>query len=126
VIADNSPEFFRAWESRARLLSAEVHRAGARMYWVSPPPLTDPVLGHAQRLFDGYREIPDDDFLMSGSVLAGPHGTLVMNKETCGHERIIRTSDRVHLTVDGARIYGQQIAHDFTARLGILTTPRPC
>jgi hypothetical protein len=63
---------------------------------------------------------------MSGRVLAGPDGKLVMTKETCGHERVIRTPERVHLTFDGARIYGQQIAHDFTAGLGIFTTPRPC
>jgi hypothetical protein len=49
-----------------------------------------------------------------------------MTKETCGKRRVIRTDDRIHLTDDGARVYGQQIAHDLTADLGILTTPRPC
>ena len=126
IITDDSPEFFHAWQDRARLLSAAVHAAGARMYWVSPPPLTDPALGHAQRLFDGYRKIPGDHVLMAGHVLAGPHGALVMKKRTCGHERVIRTPERVHLTFDGARIYGQQIAHDFTADLGVFTTPQPC
>jgi hypothetical protein len=126
IIADNSPEFFRVWEDRARLLSAEVRAAHARMYWVSPPPLRDPALSHAQRLFDGYRQIPGDHVLMAGNVLAGPGGALVMKKETCGRERVIRTPERVHLTFDGARIYGQQIAHDFTAGIGLLTTPRPC
>ncbi len=126
VIADNSPEFFRVWQDRARALSAVVHAAHARMYWVSPPPLNDPLLGHAQRLFDGYRKIPGDHVLMSGKVLAGPDDTLVMKKDTCGHVRVIRTPERVHLTFDGARIYGQQIAHDFTAGIGIFTTPRPC
>ena len=126
VITDNSPQFFRAWQSRARKLSAAVHTAGARMYWVSPPPLTDPLLDHAQRLFDGYRKIEGDHVLLSGGALAGPDGELVMQKVTCGHERVIRTPEGVHLTFDGARIYGQQIAHDFTADLGILTTPRPC
>jgi hypothetical protein len=126
VIADNSPEFFRAWQHRAELVSAAVRKSGARMYWVSPPPLTDPLLGHARRLFEGYRTIAGDHVLMSGTVLAGPEGELVMKKQTCGHERVVRTVDRVHMTFDGARIYGQQIAHDFTAQLGILTTPRPC
>jgi hypothetical protein len=125
-IADNSPEFFRAWQHRARALSEAVHDAGADMYWVSPPPLGDPLLGHAQRLFDGYRKIPEDRVLTSGRVLAGPDGELVMKKTTCGRERVVRTSERVHLTFDGARIYGQQIAHDLTAGLGILTSPRPC
>src|SRR5947208_778020 len=37
IIVDNSPEFFHAWQYRARLLSAAVHAAHARMYWVSPP-----------------------------------------------------------------------------------------
>jgi hypothetical protein len=96
------------------------------MYWVSPPPITNPVLAHAARLFRGYEKIPGDHVLMSGTVLDGPHGSVAVTKTTCGHRRVIRTPDGVHLTADGARIYGQQIAHDFTARLGILTAPRPC
>jgi hypothetical protein len=64
--------------------------------------------------------------LYSGGVLAGPDGREVMTKQTCGRLRTIRTSERVHLTPDGARIYGQQIAHDLTAQLGIVATPRPC
>src|SRR5207245_5483809 len=32
----------------------------------------------------------------------------------------------VHLSGDGARIYGEQIAHDLSAALGLLTSPRPC
>jgi hypothetical protein len=126
IIADNSPKFFRTWQARARQLSDLVRDSGADLYWVSPPPLADPLLGHAQRLFDGYRKIPDDHVLTSGRVLAGRDGALVMRKETCGKETVIRTPDRVHLTFDGARIYGQQIAHDFTAGLGVFTTPKPC
>ncbi len=61
-----------------------------------------------------------------GRVLTGPHNSVLMEKNTCGRRRIIRSTDRIHLTADGARIYGQQIAHDLTANLGILTAPRPC
>jgi hypothetical protein len=125
VIVDNTPEFFRAWQARAEQLSEVVRDAGAEMYWVSPPPLVEP-LGHAPRLFDGYRKIPGDHVLTSGRVLAGPDGELVMRKETCGRETVVRTPERVHLTFDGARIYGQQIAHDFTADIGVLTAPKPC
>jgi hypothetical protein len=126
LIKDDTPEFFRAWQARAEALSAAVRAAGARMYWVSPPPISVPPLSHAARLFAGYRAIKGDHFLGSGSVLAGPGGSEVMTKYTCGRRRVIRTPERVHLTEDGARIYGQQIAHDFTAQLGIFTTPRPC
>jgi len=126
VIAAGTPAFYRAWQDRAKLLSAEVHEAHARMYWVSPPPITDPALSHAGRLYAGYRTIPGDHFLSSGRVLTGPHGREVMTKQTCGRRRVIRTDDHIHLTDDGARIYGQQIAHDLTANLGILTAPRPC
>jgi hypothetical protein len=126
LIKDDTPQFFRAWQARARLLSVEVHEAHAQMYWVSPPPISEPPLRHAARLFAGYRTIRGDHFLSSGSVLAGSDGRIVMTKQTCGRTQTIRTPDRVHLTSDGARIYGEQIAHDFTAQLGILTTPRPC
>jgi hypothetical protein len=126
IVEVDTPAFFRAWQDRAKLLSREVHAANARMYWVSPPPIADPSLAHAGRLFAGYRTLDGDHFLSSGRVLTGPHDSVVMTKETCGRRRVIRTSDRIHLTDDGARIYGQQIAHDLTANLGIFTTPRPC
>ncbi len=126
-VADDSLAFFEAWEQRAEQLSAEVRAAGAQMYWVSPPPITLPPLGHAQELFDGYQRIPGDHVLDSGTVLAGPNGSEVMAKLTCGHVQIVRNVvDKVHLSNDGARIYGQQIAHDLTAQLGLLTTPLPC
>ena len=76
-----------------------------------------------QRLSDdpkGINSCPRD------ARLAGPRDSVIMTKKTCGRERPIRTSDRMHLTDDGARIYGQQIAHDLTADLGILIAPRPC
>jgi hypothetical protein len=126
LVADDSPAFFAAWQQRAEELSRAVHAAGARMYWVSPPPITNPVLAHAARLFRGYRKIAGDHVLMSGEVLSGPHGTVEMTKDTCGHRRVVRTSDGVHLTADGARIYGQQIAHDLTIHFGVFTAPRPC
>jgi hypothetical protein len=126
TIEGDTPAFYRAWQHRARLLSDEVHAAHARMYWVSPPPITVSLLDTAARLFDGYRKIRGDHFLFSGLVLAGPHGREVPAKETCGRRRVTRAADTVHLTDDGARIYGQQIAHDLTADLGILTTPQPC
>ena len=57
VIANDSPEFFHKWQARAQRLSSACTTSGGRMYWVSPPPLADQLLGHAQRLFDGYRKI---------------------------------------------------------------------
>jgi hypothetical protein len=126
VIEAGSAAFYKAWRDHALLLSTEVHDAHARMYWVSPPPITEPALSHAARLFAGYRTLPGDHFLSSGRVLTGPHDSVLMEKNTCGRRRVIRSTDRIHLTGDGARIYGQQIAHDLTADLGILTAPRPC
>jgi hypothetical protein len=126
VIAAGTPAFFRAWQERAELLSQAVHSGGAQMYWVRPPPISDPQLAHAQQLFDGYRKIRGDHSVSSGRVLAGSDDRFVMTKQTCGRRRAIRMSDRVHLTDDGARIFGQQIAHDLTMDWGILTTPRPC
>ena len=126
AIEVDTPAFFKAWQDHARLVSAEVGAAHAKMYWVSPPPIDSSELAHAQRLYDGYRTISGDHFLSSGRVLAGPNGREILTKRTCGERRTIRTTDRIHLTDDGARIYGQQIAHDLTADLGILTAPRPC
>ena len=126
VIEADTAAFFRAWQVRARQLSAEVHAAHARLYWVSPPPIALPKVDRAGRLFAGYRTIPHDHVLLSGRVLSGPHDSEVPAKTTCGRRRVIRTADTVHLTDDGGRIYGQQIAHDLTADLGVLTAPKPC
>ncbi len=127
LIPDNSPQFFAAWQAQAERLSAEVRAAGAQMYWVSPPPMVRAPLNHADQLFDGYRTIPGDHTLMSGSALDGPSGGWVLAKTTCGRVEVIRNPvDQTHLTDAGARIFGEQIAHDLTAQLGILTTPKPC
>jgi hypothetical protein len=60
-------------------------------------------------------------------VLAGPGNRLIGTKKSCGQPRRLRSVfDGVHLSDDGARIYGQQIAHDLSAQLGLLTSPKPC
>jgi hypothetical protein len=126
TVADNSLAFFAAWQQRAEQLSKEVQAAGAQMYWVSPPPIAVAPLNDAQVLFNGYRSIPGDHVLNSGNALAGPNGSTLLAKESCGQIQSLRFIDHVHLTDDGARIYGEQIAHDLTAQLGLLTTPKPC
>lgn len=126
-ITVDSQAFFAAWQARAVQLSGEVHAAHARLYWVSPPPIAWSVLAHADRLFDGYRAIAGDHILESGRVLAGPGNQLVGTKESCGQPRTLRSVfDGVHLSDDGARIYGEQIAHDLSSQIGLLTSPRPC
>jgi hypothetical protein len=126
IVIDNSPEFFTQWQQRAIELSDEVRSGGATMYWVSPPPIRSPLLNHAQRLYEGYRTIPTARTLDAGNILAGPTGQEVLTKTTCGKTELVRTPDGIHLTDDGARIYGQEIAHLFTAQTGLLTSPRPC
>jgi hypothetical protein len=126
TIAPDSPEFYAAWQQRAVALSMQVRKAGARMYWVSPPPIAFGFLAHADRLFNGYRRIKGDHVLLSGHVLANSSGDEVSEMMTCGRQRDVRVADTVHLTEDGGRIYGQQIAHDLSADLGVFTAPRPC
>jgi hypothetical protein len=125
ILAD-TPAFYAAWQARAAALSNMVKSFHASMYWVSPPPIALGPLSSAARLYDGYRTIPGDHFLDSGKVLAGRNGEEVSVMQTCHRRQVVRSPDTVHLTDDGARIYGEQIAHDLSARLGVLTTPRPC
>lgn len=127
AIGADTPEFFSAWQAQAEAFSAVVRSGGAEFYWVSPPPIAvPPFAGRADRLFEGYRTIDEDKVLTSGSVLGDNNRGFVAVKTTCGGEKEVRTVDGVHLTDDGARIYGQQIAHDLTGTLGLLTAPRPC
>jgi hypothetical protein len=105
---------------------------------VSPSPIALSVLVHAARLFDGYRQIPGDHTLDSGRVLAGPGNRPIGTKEACGQPRRLRSVfDGVHLSVDDARISGEQIAHtsapssDFSQarnladRVGMARSARP-
>ncbi len=126
TVPRNSPAFYAAWQQRAIRLSNEVRGAGAQMYWVSPPPIQSPLLNHAQQIFDGFKAIPGDQTVDAGPVLAGSSGQEVPSKTTCGTSQVLRTSDDIHLTDEGARIYGEEIAHLFTAQNGLLTSPKPC
>ncbi len=124
VIKADTPAFFDAWQRAAAALSAEVRAHGAAMYWVSLPPILK--LPWAARIANGYRKIPDTHFLDSGKVLAGPGGTYIIEKKTCGTTTAVRAHDGIHLTEDGGRIYGETIAHDFSSQHGLFTAPKPC
>jgi hypothetical protein len=126
AVPANSSAFYAAWQQRSIELSNEVRGAGAQMYWVSPPPIQSPLLNHAQRIFQGYQTIAGDHTIDAGAVLAGPNGKEVTSKTTCGTTDVVRTADQIHLTDEGARIYGEEIAHLFTAQTGVLTSPKPC
>ncbi len=125
-IVAGSPAFLAAWQRRAVALSKQVHAAGAEMYWVSPPPFALPPFRFAHKLFDGYASISGDHTVDAGGSLADTQGHEVGSKKTCGKVAVIRTADVAHLTDDGARIYGQTIAHDLSAGLGVRTAPKPC
>jgi hypothetical protein len=126
TVPRNSPAFYAAWQQRSIQLSNQVRAGGAQMYWVSPPPIQSPLANHAQQLFQGYQSIPGDHTIDAGAVLAGSNGQEVPSKATCGTTDVVRTADQIHLTDEGARIYGEQIAHLFTAQTGPFTSPRPC
>ncbi|MGZ6895914.1 MAG: DUF459 domain-containing protein [Acidimicrobiia bacterium] len=126
VIVADTPGFRAAWQQKAAQLSHAVHAAGARMYWVSPPPFALPPFHHADLLFDGYASLPGDHVIDAGPALAGKNGDEVGTLVTCGTPKVVRANDAAHLTDDGARIYGQTIAHDLGADLGLLTAPKPC
>ena len=127
AVADGSPEFFALWQRTAALLSQQVQASGATMYWVSPPPISAPVLDHAQQLFDGYTAIPGVRILNAGPVLAAPGGKETLAVRTCGKSEVVRAwPDGIHLTDQGARIYGEEIAHLLTDQTGLLVSPKPC
>ncbi len=124
-VVRGSPEFFALWQQRAVSFSATVRAAGAQMFWVSPPTAPTPTFMYAQRLYEGYQTIPGDRTIDAGRVLVDAAGHELLTKTTCGSSRVLRTPDG-HLTPDGARIYGQEIAHEFTGETGLITSPRPC
>ena len=58
---------------------------------------------------------------------SGLHGSEVLFETTCGQRQLVRSLiDGIHLTDEGARLYGQQTAHVLSAQTGLLTSPKPC
>jgi hypothetical protein len=116
-IAADSDLFFALWQQRAEELSRRAREAGARMYWVEPPPLADDG-GRAARLFAGYERL-GDPILRSGRALAGPDGEWVDTIASCEEGAPLRTPDGVHLTPAGAHVFARALAHDLADALGL-------
>jgi hypothetical protein len=71
--------------------------------------------------------IPGSKTLNAGPVLAGPGGKEALALNTCSKSEVVRTlPDGIHLTDEGARIYGEEIAHLLTDDTGLLVSPKPC
>lgn len=119
----DTPLFDALWQQRAAELSTAVRDAGARLFWVEPPPIRDS--DRAARLFAGYTRLGDPT-LPSGRALAGPNGEWVEAMEACGGGQPLRVPDGVHLTDFGARVFALAIAHDLSAALGIPPVAPAC
>jgi lysophospholipase L1-like esterase len=122
-IAPDTPEFFAAWQERARELSEAAAGAGAELFWVQPPPVRDS--SRAARLFEGYTALGDGT-LPSGAVLGGASGAYVDDKPECAGGEPLRDDDGLHLTPAGADVFGRTVAHDLAAALGLPPVPAPC
>jgi hypothetical protein len=122
-IAADTPEFFAAWQERARELSEAADGAGAELFWVQPPPVRDSP--RAARLFEGYTTLGDGT-LPSGAVLGGAGGAYVADKPECAGGEPLRNDDGLHLTPAGADVFGRTVAHDLAAALGLPPVPVPC
>jgi lysophospholipase L1-like esterase len=123
AIAADSDLFFAFWQQRAAELSRRARDAGARLYWVEPPPLDDG--GRAARLFEGYTRLGDPT-LSSGRALAGPGGVRVESIPSCEEGAPLRTPDGVHLTPAGAHVFARALGHDLADALGLPAIARAC
>ncbi len=58
--------------------------------------------------------------------MAAPDGREVLAVKTCGKQEVVRTPpDGIHLTDQGARIYGEEIANLLAGQTGLLVGPKP-
>jgi hypothetical protein len=122
-VAVDTPAFYAGWQDRARELSAQVKLAGAKLFWVEPPPMV--VLGRSAITFAGYTKL-GDPVLHSGTVLGDAQGRWTLTKPSCAGDQPVRANDSVHLTDAGSKVFGQQLAHDLAAALGWRPIPAPC
>ena len=122
-IEADTPLFDALWQEHAAELSNAVRGAGAKLFWVEPPPMRDS--DRAARLFGGYTQLGDLT-LPSGRALAGPSGEWVEAMEACGGGQPLRAPDGVHLTDFGAQVFALVIAHDLTTALGLSPVATAC
>jgi len=122
-IAKDSPLFDSVWQQRAAEVSKQVHDAGAKLYWVEPPPMRDG--GSAQRLFQGYESL-GDPVLHSGRALAGPDGGWAASLPACMDGQPLRTPDGVHLTPAGMHVFALAIARDLAGDLRLPPVAPAC
>lgn len=120
-IEADTAAFFDLWRARASEVSRLVQDAGAKLFWVEPPPM---LSDRAARLYDGYRTLGDGT-LPSGRVFGGDAGQWVDTKPACG-DGPLRTSDSVHLTDLGIQVFARAIAHDLSVAIGLPPVPPPC
>ena len=137
TITPDSDEFFAAWQAAAAELQQVFLDSGARVYWLSSPPLrnADTNIGAQRpiRVNLGYQrlaaEIPGVEYLDTGQVLAGLDGTfLEFLTPPCGNEPVrARSADGVHLDENGAAVLGAEIAHALGTAEGLPTRdPSAC
>jgi hypothetical protein len=122
-VAVDTPAFFAAWQASAEKISAEVRASGAKLFWVEPPPMV--ASRRPATTFFGYTRL-GDGLLGSGKVLANAEGRWTNTKPQCAGNQPLRAVDSVHLTGAGARVFGQQIAHDLADALHWSPVPAPC
>jgi hypothetical protein len=122
-IPADSDLFYALWQQRAAELSRRARDAGARMFWVEPPPLEDD--GRAARLFRGYATLGDGT-LPSGRALAGRDGEFVESIPSCEQGETLRAPDGVHLTPVGAHVFARALAHDIARALDLPAITPAC
>jgi hypothetical protein len=103
IIAD-TPEQYRLWAERARLITEVFTDRGARVVWIAPPPRPgsrfspDTVSGTWPATLAVVGSIPGVSVASSGALLADADGrwtsTIVGND---GQEHAVRSEDGVHL-----------------------------
>jgi hypothetical protein len=111
LVVDDGPEFFSLSQQRAEELSQEARESGATMYLDEPTPDRRP---DSQTRTETLRRLSSYSWGQSDrrrSVLAGPHGSEVLFETTCGRQLVRSLIDGIHLTDEGARLYGQKIPH---------------
>jgi lysophospholipase L1-like esterase len=104
-------------------MSRRAREAGARLYWVEPPPIEDG--GRAARLYEGYTRLGDDT-LPAGRALAGPEGQWVESVPGCEDGQPLRTADGIHLTPVGAHVFARALAHDLASSLDLSPIAPAC
>jgi hypothetical protein len=120
----DSPAWIQLYEQTTLKFMQEATATGARLIWVSIPPMQDPGLNARINVVNDLQrqaalQVRDVVYLSSASVLGDAQGGYTAFILANGKNLNVRTPDGVHLSPDGSALLASAVVQSMRSQLGI-------